>query len=509
MWPVGSCLTHSLPHLSRRVSSAEERLLWRFSQPPAEHAFPVPNVSHSVALRVCVQSLPRQPNYPVLTCSVHSSLALQTTRSRDWRHRSAPGAEQLQTQGSPPHFKCPMSSSKYLPSEAPPPGKILKEVHSKLSSTPDTDPADGCQISSDSTEGLNAPAPEDLTKAFKSLYLADLLGAPSLGCRSHPPGHPSSLIGSLLHERQQVITRIAQRLHYCDPIATHIPDTMSESCEAHHLKFPWGSSFLSGPQHGTMADGRRSWSSPSDTPSNQHSRAKMDAKSTPSTKPAACRKLLLHPPADSSGTAEATEDSFWLVPDLLWYAHNGCSQSFKEAMSPSAHKTWGDRCLQNCTGEVPFSAITDSPITDSPVSSICTELEAKKAKAPHGFGQEPSSRPQDVACVRLEKPTTPADSVPLVSDGLQNAKTSPRDSSDRGQRAGSPDGSVGLQGHMTMTAATVLHQEPQTQRILQLNSHEQNEKQDQIPNQRVYGHDQQTGPDRMQTGPVLVSLDTS
>uniref|UniRef100_A0A3B3TCL6 Atos homolog protein A n=1 Tax=Paramormyrops kingsleyae TaxID=1676925 RepID=A0A3B3TCL6_9TELE len=425
-----------------RVSSAEERLLWRFSQPPAEHAFPVPNVSHSVALRVCVQSLPRQPNYPVLTCSVHSSLALQSTRSRDWRHRSAPGTEQLQTQGSPPLFKCTISSRKYLPSEAPPPGKILNQVHSKLSSTPDTDPAEGCQISSDSTEGLKAPAPEDLTRAFKSLYLADLLGTPSLGCRSHPPGHPSSLIGSLLHERQQVITRIAQRLHYCDPLATHIPDTMSESCEAHHLKFPWGSSFLSGPQHGTMEDGRRRWSSPSDTPSKQHSRAKMDAKSRPSTKPATCRKLLLHPPEDSSGTAGATEDSFWLVPDLLWYAYNRCSQSFKEDTSPSAHKSWGDRRLQDCTGKVPFSAITDSPI---------------------------------------------------------NAKTGPPDSPDRGQRAGSPDGSVGLQGHMTMTDATVLHQDtvdskPQTQGILQLNSHEQNENQDQtIPNQRACGQDQQIG----------------
>nr|XP_023672939.1 protein FAM214A-like isoform X1 [Paramormyrops kingsleyae] len=493
-----------------RVSSAEERLLWRFSQPPAEHAFPVPNVSHSVALRVCVQSLPRQPNYPVLTCSVHSSLALQSTRSRDWRHRSAPGTEQLQTQGSPPLFKCTISSRKYLPSEAPPPGKILNQVHSKLSSTPDTDPAEGCQISSDSTEGLKAPAPEDLTRAFKSLYLADLLGTPSLGCRSHPPGHPSSLIGSLLHERQQVITRIAQRLHYCDPLATHIPDTMSESCEAHHLKFPWGSSFLSGPQHGTMEDGRRRWSSPSDTPSKQHSRAKMDAKSRPSTKPATCRKLLLHPPEDSSGTAGATEDSFWLVPDLLWYAYNRCSQSFKEDTSPSAHKSWGDRRLQDCTGKVPFSAITDSPIANSPESSICTELEAKKAKAPHGFGQDPSSRPQDVACVRLEKPTTPADSVPLVSNGLQNAKTGPPDSPDRGQRAGSPDGSVGLQGHMTMTDATVLHQDtvdskPQTQGILQLNSHEQNENQDQtIPNQRACGQDQQIGPDRTQNGPVLL-----
>lgn len=46
--------------------------MWQFSQTPSEHIFPVPNVSQSVALQVRVQSLPRQPTYPTLACSIHT-----------------------------------------------------------------------------------------------------------------------------------------------------------------------------------------------------------------------------------------------------------------------------------------------------------------------------------------------------------------------------------------------------------------------------------------------------
>lgn len=60
--------------LSHRISAADEELVWHFSQPPSEHLFPVPNVSQSVALRVRVQSLPRQPTYPTLACSIHTGL---------------------------------------------------------------------------------------------------------------------------------------------------------------------------------------------------------------------------------------------------------------------------------------------------------------------------------------------------------------------------------------------------------------------------------------------------
>ncbi|XP_041841756.1 protein FAM214A [Melanotaenia boesemani] len=57
-----------------RISAADEDLVWQFSQTPSEHIFPVPNVSHSVALQVRVQSLPRQPTYPTLACSIHTGL---------------------------------------------------------------------------------------------------------------------------------------------------------------------------------------------------------------------------------------------------------------------------------------------------------------------------------------------------------------------------------------------------------------------------------------------------
>ncbi|XP_068594484.1 atos homolog protein A [Brachionichthys hirsutus] len=57
-----------------RISAADEELVWQFSQPPSEHVFPIPNVSQSDALQVRVQSLPRQPTYPTLACSIHTGL---------------------------------------------------------------------------------------------------------------------------------------------------------------------------------------------------------------------------------------------------------------------------------------------------------------------------------------------------------------------------------------------------------------------------------------------------
>nr|XP_061820441.1 atos homolog protein A-like [Nerophis lumbriciformis] len=57
-----------------RISAADDDLVWQFSQTPSEHVFPVPNVSNSVALQVRVQSLPRQPTYPTLACSIHTGL---------------------------------------------------------------------------------------------------------------------------------------------------------------------------------------------------------------------------------------------------------------------------------------------------------------------------------------------------------------------------------------------------------------------------------------------------
>uniref|UniRef100_A0A4W5PH74 Atos homolog protein A n=1 Tax=Hucho hucho TaxID=62062 RepID=A0A4W5PH74_9TELE len=68
--------------LCHRISAADEECVCQFSQPPAEHLFPVPNVSQSVALRLRVQSLPRQPTYPTLACSIHTGLTLAPLYSK-------------------------------------------------------------------------------------------------------------------------------------------------------------------------------------------------------------------------------------------------------------------------------------------------------------------------------------------------------------------------------------------------------------------------------------------
>ncbi|XP_029623811.1 protein FAM214A [Salmo trutta] len=65
-----------------RISAADEECVCQFSQPPTEHLFPVPNVSQSVALRLRVQSLPRQPTYPTLACSIHTGLTLAPLYSK-------------------------------------------------------------------------------------------------------------------------------------------------------------------------------------------------------------------------------------------------------------------------------------------------------------------------------------------------------------------------------------------------------------------------------------------
>lgn len=67
--------------------------------------FPVPNVSHNVALKVSVQSLPRQSNYPVLTCSIHTNIGLYEKRIQErelkaHQHRNSNEAEQCSTNSS-------------------------------------------------------------------------------------------------------------------------------------------------------------------------------------------------------------------------------------------------------------------------------------------------------------------------------------------------------------------------------------------------------------------------
>lgn len=77
--------------------------MWQFSQPPSEHIFPVPNVSQSVALQVRVQSLPRQPTYPTLACSIHTGLPplYSKTPSLNQNHTSHSGPPTLKKNQDP------------------------------------------------------------------------------------------------------------------------------------------------------------------------------------------------------------------------------------------------------------------------------------------------------------------------------------------------------------------------------------------------------------------------
>ena len=88
-----------------RISAADVDLQWSFSQTPTEHVFPVPNVSHNVALKVSVQSLPRQAHYPVLTCSIHTNIGLYEKRIQEQELRACqhhgPGEVE---------YRCPSSS---------------------------------------------------------------------------------------------------------------------------------------------------------------------------------------------------------------------------------------------------------------------------------------------------------------------------------------------------------------------------------------------------------------
>lgn len=104
--------------LSHRISAADDELVWHFSQTPSEHVFPVPNVSQSVALQVRVQSLPRQPTYPTLACSIHTGLPPLYSKTPSLNPN-------LNSHGGPPTFKTSQDPSR----------DQLQNVYSKSSSS--------------------------------------------------------------------------------------------------------------------------------------------------------------------------------------------------------------------------------------------------------------------------------------------------------------------------------------------------------------------------------------
>uniref|UniRef100_A0A671U2E0 Atos homolog protein A n=1 Tax=Sparus aurata TaxID=8175 RepID=A0A671U2E0_SPAAU len=302
-----------------RISAADEELVWQFSQPPSEHIFPVPNVSQSVALQVRVQSLPRQPTYPTLACSIHTGLPplYSKTPSLNPNLNSHGGLPTLKKSQDPSkdNLGSPLfhrSSHSHTPprSHSPSPlptSKAGKWLYSALNgSSEPTQVEDFC--SGNSSDRSKGPIPEPL-RAFKNFSLAEPPRCPS----PRPAASETNpLIGSLLQERQEVIARIAQRLNFCDPTAPPLPPGLFASDNP--PKAMWGSnheditaSKTKEPEVPPYESVGRVWPSPFNTPVTDTSFSKRESSSP---KPAACRK-------DSSLIAQAVQDITRLIQERL------------------------------------------------------------------------------------------------------------------------------------------------------------------------------------------------
>lgn len=213
-----------------RVSAADVDLQWTFSQTPTEHVFPVPNVSHNVALRVSVQSLPRQSNYPVLTCSIHTNLSFYEKRMQERKlhqHSDCSAAQQCNT-SSTQRF-CGKQTWTMTP-EGLLNGKKTPEFTTSIRNLklyPSTGLGSHFGASQSKVQCYNATADnktqshETPVRTFKSFSLVDSRVSNS-HCSHQPTGETNPLIGSLLQERQEVIARIAQHLIHCDPATSPV-----------------------------------------------------------------------------------------------------------------------------------------------------------------------------------------------------------------------------------------------------------------------------------------------
>ncbi|XP_076143803.1 atos homolog protein A [Alosa pseudoharengus] len=437
-----------------RISAADEELVWNFSETPSEHAFPVPNVSHSVALKVRVQSLPRQPNYPVLKCSIHSGLPLFTKRGLDPTERLVRGGELGEALG--PHLhprlpgsplfqrplrpalpQSPLNSRKCPLPEAVPPNKTVKWFYSKLSSSPDTRPLDCYSPCANGTESPKAPGRESPVRAFKSLSLADPLVTPGPSPRPLS-GETNPLIGSLLQERQEVIARIAQRLNFCDPTAPHLPDGLFSTSTPQVPKSMWSHA----PEQETLfkktkeppcclaqappqppppsqqsAAEERSRPSLFDTPVSPQSHSRLEPKpQNPASKPASCRRLLLSEPADGPTLSEAVQDISRLIQERLQQSHQLLHCTYKLCRQGALLKGQPEPSNGYCGPPAP-------------------------TPAPNGAREHDCSRrPPSAACPKLE--ATPGWPEPPASDRLQNAKKEARSPSPRRESGLRPAGSV-------------------------------------------------------------------
>ncbi|XP_060273917.1 atos homolog protein A isoform X12 [Ovis aries] len=226
-----------------RISAADVDLQWNFSQTPIEHVFPVPNVSHNVALKVSVQSLPRQSNYPVLTCSIHTNIGLYEKRIQEHelkthQHRNSTEADHCSTDSS--QRVCSKQTWTMAPES------II--LHAKNGTTPEYSaavknvklyPGTGSKSDYGTSQGNilgfssigEKKSHETSVRTLKSFSVVDSSDS-SRQSSWQSVGETNPLIGSLIQERQEVIARIAQHLIHCDPSTSHVsghPLNMQES----------------------------------------------------------------------------------------------------------------------------------------------------------------------------------------------------------------------------------------------------------------------------------------
>lgn len=224
-----------------RISAADVDLQWNFSQTPTEHVFPVPNVSHNVALKVSVQSLPRQSNYPVLTCSIHTNIdfyekRIQEHQLKTHQHCNSKEVEQYNMRSS--HL-CSKQTWTIVPEGLLHAKKsVSPEFNTAVKNFklyPDTGHDSDLGTSQSSIQCFNATGDAKSfgtsVRTLKSLSWGD----PNVSSNHsswQPTGETNPLIGSLIQDRQEVIARIAQHLIDCDPTTSHVsgrPFSMQDS----------------------------------------------------------------------------------------------------------------------------------------------------------------------------------------------------------------------------------------------------------------------------------------
>lgn len=441
-----------------RISAADEELIWNFSQTPSEHAFPIPNVSHSVALKVRVQSLPRQPKYPILKCSIHSGLAFlgkkglkrgeESTHAGDKRSSlRLPGSPLLSRPlrpSPPPHS--PLNSPKCPPRpKSPlPPGKAVRWLYSRLNGGVDPAPAEVYNSCTTGAESPKTSRVESPVRSFKTLSLTDPLMIPSLSPNSIS-GETNPLIGSLLQERQEVIARIAQRLNFCDPTAPHLPDALLMPHEPPGHKTSWRASqdkdrlkkskesFLPVPPHSSYngnspENPERSRSSLFETPLSPRSRTRLDrvdSESKTSPKLSACRRLVLSDQsAEGSLIADAVQDISRLIQERLQHSYTLLNATYKFKTSQT-EQIGANHGAQTNGFVSPPSHKKSSDVTNGAASAeprISQATKCCKSSDSSQSQQDCFNRPQNVASSKLEDHSVKKSHPLTTSNHQQNAK---------------------------------------------------------------------------------------